>query len=790
MNDPIKTLELDEILKRVSAYACSPCGRSRIINSLPTDDFSEVQSRLEFTSQAVLLITKYRHGGIESFDDINDTLEKVRAGATLSMGELLKVATVLRSSRLAKSSLDGYSNDVDKIKDVAFRIFADERLEMEIKRDIISDTEMADTASDTLKDIRYRLRKMKSKLIERLSSFTRSNVYSKYLQDNFYTMRGGRYVLPVKSECRQSVPGLLHDQSASGSTVYIEPFDVVTMNNDIVRLEGDEAREIERILQVFTAKVLAQIDNLYDALERLTLLDAYFAKANYSITIDGILPELNMAKEIRLLGARHPLIDSKRVVPIDISVGENGKNILLISGPNTGGKTVSLKTIGLFSYMLSVGLLVPCRTGSVMAIFDKIFCDVGDDQNISMNLSTFSSHVKNLKEITESFTNESLILLDEIGSCTAPDEGAAIAVGVMDYIAETNAKAVITTHYPQLKEYAVTSNKILNAGMQFDKSTLKPTYKILMGYPGSSNAIETAASLGLADKILKTAQSRLHNRAEEDYDTLLKKAFEMKSDAEEELKKATEIRETAESKLEKIANDEKKIAETLYRINENAKAETKRLVKKATDKAEEIIEEIKQELKEADEKALLKAKKDYKRLAALAYDNGEEIKSVLHEEFKEGEIQIGAKVVIKSFGLEGTVKKIRPEKKEAEINCDGKFVKVKLSDLAKPYQKQTKPRPQTKTSIISPLNQSKQEFLDKEIMVIGMNVIDAWEEIEQLLDNASRIGLKNLRIVHGKGTGALGKGIQSYLRSHPAVKSFRYGRYGEGDNGVTLVELV
>lgn len=276
------------------------------------------------------------------------------------------------------------------------------------------------------------------------------------------------------------MPGLLHDQSSTGSTVYIEPFEIVTMNNDIVRLEGDERREIERILREYSVRVTAQADNLDDALARLTLLDTYFALAGYSASIDGILPEVNYAGKVRLIGARHPLIAPAHVVPIDISVGD-GADILLISGPNTGGKTVSLKTVGLLSLMLSCGLLLPCKPGSVMAVFDRIFCDIGDDQNISMNLSTFSSHIKNLKEITESFTNESLILLDEIGSCTAPEEGAAIAIGVMEYIAQTKAKAIITTHYPQLKEYAMTSGKIRNAGMQFDPETLKPTYRLLMG---------------------------------------------------------------------------------------------------------------------------------------------------------------------------------------------------------------------------------------------------------------------------------------------------------------------
>ena len=784
MNDLVRALELDEILGKASSYAVSECGRRAVASIVPSSDLEQVERRLKLTSQAALLIDKYRYGGVEPFSDITDVLEKARAGAMLSPADLLAVASVLGSARTAKSALERFPDDVDKVRDIAYRIFADTALENDIRRDIISETEINDTASAELRNIRSGLRRMKSRLIEKLSSFTRSNEYSKYLQDNFYTVRAGRYVLPVRSECRQGVHGLLHDQSSTGSTVYIEPFEIVTMNNDIVRLEGDERREIERILREYSVRVTAQADNLDDALARLTLLDTYFALAGYSASIDGILPEVNYAGKVRLIGARHPLIAPAHVVPIDISVGD-GADILLISGPNTGGKTVSLKTVGLLSLMLSCGLLLPCKPGSVMAVFDRIFCDIGDDQNISMNLSTFSSHIKNLKEITESFTNESLILLDEIGSCTAPEEGAAIAIGVMEYIAQTKAKAIITTHYPQLKEYAMTSGKIRNAGMQFDPQTLKPTYRLLMGYPGSSNALETAAALGLSSVIIDRAKTQL-SRDGDNYEELLKQAFLIKSKAEEELAAADKAKAEADAKLEKIAADERKVSEALERINANARAETKRLVGRAAEKANDIVEEIKRELRDADERALLKAKKDLKRLEALAYEGGEEMTSVLTEKIDAGEIVPGARVVVKSFGLEGTVKKVRADRKQAEIECGGKLLTVRFEDLARPagVRRQAKKAPEYK-----PVPAPVEHFSDREINVIGSTVADAWDEIEPMLDTAARTGLKSLRIVHGKGTGALGKGIQSYLRSHPAVKSYRYGRYGEGDNGVTIVEL-
>ena len=785
MNDPFITLELNEILRRAAENAVSVKGRARINELRPSGDFDEVKDRLTLTAQAEKLLSIYRYGGIEYFANTDEIIEKVRAGAILSMKELLETNTLLRSARLAKSSLEPFPEDVDKIKDIALRIYSDKALEDDISRDIISENEMSDAASDTLRDIRIRLRSTKNKLTDKLASYTRSNEFSEYLRDNFYTVRGGRYVLPVKSECRKNVQGLLHDQSSTGSTLYIEPFEIVSMNNDIVKLEGDEQREIDRLLGIFSDRVLAQAENITDASERLTILDMYFGLARYGASIDGIVPNINFAGRVKLCGARHPLIPPNRVVPIDIEVGGE-YNILLISGPNTGGKTASLKTVGLLACMLACGMLLPCNKGSEVAVFDKIFCDIGDDQNISQNLSTFSSHIKNLAEITSSFTNDSLILLDEIGSSTSPDEGAALGIGVMEYIAATHAKAIITTHYPRLKEYAMASGKIMNAGMQFDHESLAPTYRLLMGYPGVSNALETAKALGLSPEIIRTAKQSMGKR-EENYDTLLAEAFAIKSKAEAELEEAETAKKEAQDKLVRIASDEKKVKEALDKINANAKAETKRLVNKAVDKANEIVEQIKQELKEADEKALLKAKKDLKRLESLAYDGGEIAHSVLTEEISESEIIPGAKIVVKSIGAEGYVARVRTDRKEAEVNCLGKSLKVKFADLAKPVEIiiAAKKRPmelrQSPESPTAPIN--------KEINVIGENVLDAIDAIEPWLDNAAQAHIGELRIVHGKGTGALGKGIQSFLRSHPAVKSFRYGRFGEGDMGVTIVEL-
>ncbi|MBP5648524.1 MAG: Smr/MutS family protein [Clostridia bacterium] len=780
----IEKLELNIILEKTSAHASSKLGKEKVLSSEIFNSLAPAEANLLLTEQAVKLIDLKRHRGVESFPDISEILNKANAGATLTFSELLNVSQLLRSARIASNSFSFSDFSCDELSDIALRIFYDAELEKDINYKIISESEMSDNASDKLKDIRIKLKNAQARLVNKLNSYTKSNQYSKYLQDNLYTVRSGRYVLPVKNECRSEVKGLLHDLSGTGSTAFIEPFEVVEMNNEIIKLRTDESIEIERILSILTEAVSLISERLAFSQDSLAFLDSIFAKARYSIEIDGIKPELSFAGEINLLSARHPLLSRDTVVPIDISLTDD-KPILLISGPNTGGKTVSIKTVGLFSLMLSAGLLVPCKCGSKMAIFDEIFCDIGDAQNISENLSTFSSHINNLIAITTSFTNESLILLDEIGSSTNPEEGAALAIGVIDYIKQTKAKAIITTHYSQLKNYAMQSDKIMNAGMQFDPVTLKPTFKLILGYPGLSNAIDTADYLGLNSEITTKARKVLGENGAGNYEKLLVKAGEIKNKAEEELALADDKLKAADAKLKDIEAKERKINETLDRINANAKIEARKIASRIADKANEIFEEVKQTLKEADEKALLLAKKDLKRLESLADGELEARESVLCTDLEEKDIYKGAEVVIKSFGGIGVIDSFNLKKKTADVIYNGKSINIKLKDLAKSIMpsKEESSKEKYEFQVESPVE------LSREVNVIGESVDDAVAILEPIIINAARLNLKNLRIVHGKGTGVLGKGIQNYLKKCSNVKSFRYGKYGEGDNGVTLVEF-
>lgn len=785
MNDPIKSLELDVILRQVAGFAATASAQESIISTKPSASLDEVDELLIYTNQAVTAITELRFSGIERFEPIDDILEKTVIGGVLTMKELLEVAGVLSSARVAKNTLMTYPQKIEKLVDIGGRMYVNEALENDIRKKILNENEMSDNASGALRDIRIKIKTVKNRLYEKLGSFTRSNVYSKYLQDNLYTVRNGRYVLPVKSECRQDVKGLLHDQSSSGATVFIEPYEIVEANNEVIKLEGDEHREIERILAELSGNVGECSDWLAACQQQLTYLDVLVSKARYSVSIDGILPKTNYAGKIELSGARHPLIDPKKVVSVDISLGRDA-NILLISGPNTGGKTASLKTVGLLSLMMCCGLFIPCRSGSEMAVFDHIYCDIGDAQDIRQSLSTFSSHIKNLKEITDSFTNESLILLDEIGSCTDPVEGAAIAVGVMQYISKTKAKAIITTHYPQLKEFALLSENIKNAGMQFDPLTLKPTFKLLIGYPGSSNAIETAEALGLSKTVLDIARAQLMPGNEKNYEELIREAGQIKAQAEAQLSEAVKLKSEAEGKLNLIDQQEKKVSDALSKINQNAKTETRRLVAKAVDNLNEMVDEVKTKLKGEDERSLLAAKKLIKQIDNISYGLNEEPTAALHRKFKPGELKEGVEAVILSLGAKGIIKKLKTGRDEAEVSVDGITVKAKISDLAAPVSHTKKPA--SKALSAKPANSNSMPK-NYEINVIGKTVSEAIETIEPIVLGAAEMNIAVLRIVHGKGTGILGRGIQQFLKSEKNIKSYRYGGYGEGDHGVTIVEF-
>lgn len=781
-------LEFNKIKETVAQYTVSNRAREEILSSAPSFDKYEIETALNMTREASLMLEKYQLNPVAAFDDLDEILEKSKKDVTLAMGELLKVGRLLRSARIAQSTLKSAPNDINLLKNITENIFIDKSLEKKIFDCILSESEMSDNASDKLYGLRRKILNLNLKLKEKLLSYTRNNNSSKYLQDNLVTIREGRYVLPVKSECRGEVQGLVHDKSATGSTVFIEPFAIVELNNELKFAISEEQAEIEKILFEFSKQVAMRSDELFVAQNACTILDIVFCKAKYSIKIKGIFPEICNKKAIKFTEARHPLIDAHKVIPVNIETGENYR-ILIITGPNTGGKTVCLKTAGLFCLMAYFGLYLPCAKAS-LSIFDDIFCDIGDEQSIENELSTFSSHVNNLIYITQNMTADSLVLLDEVGGGTDPTEGAALAVGIVKYIEQIGSAAILTTHYDELKEYALTSPAAENACMQFDENTLSPTYKLITGMPGTSNALKIAKRLGLNLEIIRCATENL-SAEKIRFENILQNAEKIKNQSIAELEETRKIKETTERERAQIEEKRLRLDAALEKIKNNAAAETKRLISGSMDRADEIIEEMKIEMQKADEAALLRAKKLRHELEDISYRINDEHRETICESLSEAEIKPGAIVIVKSLGASGTIKSVNIKKREAEIQIGMVKTNIAFSELGKPTPSREKNAPlTTKRAIQSKKESVSSGFSEREIKVLGMTVSEAIEAIEPyILSMSNTDDAKILRIVHGKGTGALGKGIQAYLKSNPLIAEYRYGRYGEGDNGVTIATV-
>jgi len=790
-------LEFNKVKDAVAEYAASSLTAEEIQNSAPSFDKYEIERNLSLTREADVMLNKLLLNPVCAFDDVTEILEKAKKDSTLSMSELLKVGRLLKSARIAQTTINRATEEIILLKEIVNGAIIDKTLEKDIYDIILSDFEMSDTASDKLYGLRKKILSLNAKLKEKLLSYTRTNDSSKYLQDNLVTIREGRYVLPVKSECRGEVPGLVHDRSATGSTVFVEPFAIVELNNELRFVMAEEQAEVERILRALSDRVALGADSTFICQNICIIIDEVFCKAKYSIKIHGILPEISDKNAIKLDAARHPLIDNEKVVPIDIECGNDFK-ILLITGPNTGGKTVCLKTVGLFCLMAYFGLYLPCVKAKI-CVFDDIFADIGDEQSIENELSTFSSHVKNLIKITENMTPKSLVLLDEVGGGTDPTEGAALAVGIVKYTVNVGATAIFTTHYDELKEFAMTCPQAQNACMQFDENTLSPTYKLIIGMPGTSNALKIAKRLGLNPEIIEYARNTISEEKIK-FEKVLQNAENIKNRSLTELEETRAIKAAISAERAEIEKTRTQLNAALDKIRANAAAETKRLVSGSMERANEIIEEMNEQIRLSDEAALLKAKKLRNELEGLAFKLNEDGTEMLCDPIANEEIKPGVEVVVKSLNAVGAIVSTDPKKRKAIVRMGLIKTSTAYSDLGKPIQNGGKTDQPTKSGKrIKNVNKSSGSqstsgesggFTQKEINVIGMTVSEAIEAIEPfILAMNGEDGAKILRIVHGKGTGALGRGIQSYLKSSPLVAEYRYGRYGEGDNGVTIATL-
>lgn len=786
----IEKLELNKILRSVASYAALPGTGRALQNAVPETEIREAKYLLDLTSEADLLLYRYGAGKVEAYPEIADEPERAAKGATLSCGELLTMAALLRSARVAYKSVRSVADEkIVYLREIADRLYFDESLERDIGDKILSGEEISDYASDELYSIRSSIRRLNERIRSKLSEYL-GGENSRFLQEGIVTMRDNRYVLPVRAEYKSRIRGFVHDRSASGATFFIEPEYILEMNNELRELAGAEKEEIERILAALSRRVGAMCGQLREDMDRLEEIDAAYAKAEYCYKNKCARPGINDRGFVSIEKGRHPLLDPKSAVPVSLSIGGDCR-LLLVSGPNTGGKTVTLKMCGLFCLMACCGLFIPAAEGSEVSVFEKVFCDIGDAQSIEENLSTFSSHIKNVIEITQGADGRSLVLIDELGGGTDPDEGQAIAKAVLSYLLKSGCRGIITTHYSALKEFAYAQDGIENASMEFDMSTLRPLYKISLGVPGSSNAIAISRRLGLSEEILQDAVANLSEGAQQ-FENIVRSAEQSRIEAEEAKKQAERIRAEWEQRLAEATAERDRLKKEREKLYLSAKVESRRIVNERTEEAEELLKEIesiaaKKEVTDAD---LIRARTLKNKIADKAYGlefEKDEPERRIPAELKD--LRAGDRVFVGAMESEGEVVSVNVRKKEAEVLVGNLRLNIRAGDLYKTVSgKKRAEAPKEKVRVVRNIS-SAAGSVQTEINLLGMTVPEAIEETDAFIDRAVLSGLEEVKIVHGIGTGKLREGIREHLRKHKNVESFRSGKYGEGEAGVTIVRL-
>ncbi len=780
-------LEFDKIQRLCAEHAVLERGKRAICEEKPASDMETANFLLKKTQEAYKLLFDYGVAGVDYFDELNDELTRAKRNSTLSMGELLRVARMLRSSRVVYNAMTAINDEeITALRALAESLYCDKYLEDEIFGKILSDDRMSDNASETLAFIRRKIKRLNEQVKERLAYYVRSQ--GKYLQDAIVTMRGDRYVIPVKAEFRGQVKGFIHDQSASGSTLFVEPTEVLELNNDLRTASLEEQAEIERILADLTTKTGLIASRLEDNGEILCELDCAFAKATYAYRTKAVRPKINDNGYINIPKGRHPLIDSQKVVPVSLSLG-SGYNYLLITGPNTGGKTVTLKLTGLFSVMAATGYFIQAADGAYVSVFENIFVDVGDEQSIEQNLSTFSSHMRNLIDITNNVDDKSLVLVDEMGAGTDPDEGSALARAILELLVDKKSFGIVTTHYSALKEYAFTRKDIMNASMDFDEETFAPLYRLNIGLAGSSNAIKIALRLGLSAEIADKANSFLSEK-KVSFETVIREADKTRRAAEKQLEEYEVVTRESKAELDAILAERAKLEKEREKLYLNAKIESRRIVNDSVEEAEDILAEIKAILdkEEIDSGDLIRARTLRNKLEEQKYKLESEAEVVPTDKPIDGEkIKTGDRVYIPSMDADGVVISVNRKKQVCDINLGDKRVNLSFSALYQPRKKAEKKKVQQQVTV--KIDRSNFTAPEMQINVIGFNVDEALDKVTGFLDRAVLNNLPEVKIIHGVGLKKLSTAIHEMLRKHPHVESFRFGKYGEGEHGVTFVTI-
>lgn len=794
-NKTLIKLQYFEILDNISSFCISSVARQKVKNITPSQSFDDVQKSLAETKQAYDLF-QFESSFDLAVDDIKETCALARVNSCLSMGQLLQVMRVLRTSRLLQSSLFvDYGIDTSLLQAKAFALYNDKLLEDDIDFAILSDEEMNDKASDDLYAIRKKIKAINADIKQKLQSYTKSGELSKYLQDSIVTLRGDRYVIPVKQEYKSYVNGIVHDQSASGATLFIEPMAIVQLNNALRETVLAEKAEIQRILQAFTDRIAPVAAKIVVAEETISDIDVIFSKVKYALENRCSLPVINNKGIINLTKARHPLLDKNKVVPISVKLGDD-YDIIVITGPNTGGKTVTLKTIGLMCVMAMCGLFIPCQEESVVSFFEDIFCDIGDEQSIEQNLSTFSGHITNIRDILDVCKQGHLVLIDEVGAGTEPNEGTALALAVCDYLRKSGAKSVITTHYGRLKEYSLSTARVENASMEFDLQTLAPTYKLIMGVPGSSNALAIASKLGMRSDVIEYAKQNV-SKEKVAFEKVLQNADEIRKEYERKSKEVDELKLELLKEKEKAEKLNGSLQNERNKLLQNSREEAHRIVSKAKAEAGELIAEIKDILNRdvITDKDLFAARDLGKKLIEVerqtASQEQEEDEIIFTgDKIAFDKLKVGDEVYAKSLNVQVKVTDIRNINR-ITVKCGNITTQVSADDL---YYSVVEKNQKSNlhnggNSKYIPKTEINNRGVSNEINVIGQTVDEAVANVGAFIDNAVRAGLSTVWVIHGMGTGRLRSGLHEYFRKHPNVAEFRLGKYGEGESGVTVITL-
>ncbi len=781
-------LELHMVLEKLSACAGSSDGKTACLALKPTSDLEDVQRLLDETTAASNLSTRKGYPGFAGAVNVLPSLDRAERGGVLHPKDLLQIAGVLRCARTVK---DYVSEDEEPtVLTPMFRMLtANKYLEERIFTSILSEEEIADSASPELADIRRHMRVQSAKVKESLQKIISSPSYSKVLREPIITIRQGRYVVPVKSECKNDIPGLVHDVSATGSTYFVEPMSAVNANNALRELELREKKEIERILAEFSAEVAGYRQVITDDFQLLVQLDVIFAKAKLAYQMRAWAPIMNDQGRVDLRNARHPLIDGKAVVPISVRLGSDF-DTMIITGPNTGGKTVTLKTIGLLTLMAECGLHIPAGDGSCLSTFDAILADIGDEQSIAQSLSTFSSHMSTIVDIVALCDNRTLVLFDELGAGTDPAEGAALAIALIEFCRKMGSFVVATTHYAELKLYAMRTENVINASCEFSVETLQPTYKLLIGVPGKSNAFAISRKLGLSEDILKEAADLL-SQGDKDFEDVLT-----------QLEQQRQQMESARAEAEHLRQETIKIKKQSEEYNAQFQKERERALEQARREAREIIEEARRTANAASEeiKTLKKQLMDSADTQGINQRQAELRRNLNEAEasLRVGQapkdrpaptraIMIGDTVELLKLGTKASVIAINKdgtyELQAGILKMTAKADEIYLIEQTNPYkQKQARP--------VHSGREMKTAAFASEVDLRGMDTVEAICVLDRYLDEAMRSNLQSVRIIHGKGTGALRAAVQQSLRKNRFVKTFRLGVYGEGEDGVTIAEFV